>query len=81
MTPSLAALALPAAFGGVVVSTGGQNRAQVPAHLLALGVSAVKAYRVAVTCRNPAVMARKRFLYYSVGRQKVEAASGAVVVR
>src|SRR5690349_9596700 len=58
MTPSLAALALPVAAGAVVVSTGGQMRAQVPVHLLAAGVSAVNAYRVAVTCRNPAVMAR-----------------------
>src|SRR5260221_9929091 len=58
MTPSLAALALPVAAGEVVVSTGGQINAHSPEHLLALAVSAVKAYRVAVTWRNPAVMAK-----------------------
>src|SRR5258708_40362774 len=58
MTPSLAALALPAAAGGVVVSTGGQINAHSPEHLLALAVSAGNAYRVAVTWRNPAVMAK-----------------------
>src|SRR5258708_34677250 len=58
MTPSLAALALPVAAGGVVVSTGGQINAHSPEHSLALAVSAVKAYRVAVAWRNPAVMAK-----------------------
>src|SRR5258707_15479904 len=58
MTPSLAALALPVAAGGVVVSTGGQINAHSPEHLLALAVSAGKAYRGAVTGGNPAVMAK-----------------------